>query len=181
VQFDTNTPRNPRTIAGLALSVIAPFAEGQTLTPALAAILNQTIAENISNNTRKSIEAGQGGDTNVPHTVETAQALVDAYMAEYEPGVRRSGSGEPRVVNPVEREARNLAKNKAKEFVASKGLKAKDVDMAAITTAIYDKYSEQFLAAAKKIVDARNKAENNAGELDFGDIEPLAAAPAETA
>ena len=50
MQFDKDTPRKERTIAGITVQVIQPFAEGQVLTEATAAILNQTIAENFSNN-----------------------------------------------------------------------------------------------------------------------------------
>ena len=172
MQFDANTPRKERTIAGITVQVIQPFAEGQVLTEATAAILNQTIAENFSNNLRATLEKGvldADGNKTADHTSETAQPLVDAYMAEYEPGVRRGGSGEPRVTDPVEKEARKIAREKASELIKSRGLKAKDVNMVEIAGKIFDKHRDALMAAAKKIVDARAKAEA-ANEFDLSDI-----------
>lgn len=173
MDFTAETPRNERTIAGLKLSVIAPFAEGQSLTPATAAMLNQTLAENFSNNLRKAIGDGKldanGKPTGTAFTIEEAQKLVDEYMSIYQPGVRASGSGEPRVTDPIEREARKIAKIKAKEHVAANNMKEKDVDMADLTSLIFDKYRDQLMAAGKKVHEANLKAQQSA-TIDLGDV-----------
>lgn len=179
MDFDTNTPRANRTIGGQTVTVIQPFAEGQPLTAATAAMLNQTLAENFSNNTRKAInDLGENPD---PAAV---QALVDEYMAKYQPGVRSTGEGTPRVVDPIEREARKLAKAKAEAHVISKGQKPKDVDMKALTEAVFEKYRDQFMAGGKKVVAQLEAAKKAAGEFALDDLEITAKAepaPAEAA
>lgn len=185
MQIAPNTPTATRKIEGIDVVVPQPYAEGMPLTPALAAILNQTFAENISNNLRARLKVGTvtgEGDNAVttPHDSASAQRLVDDYITGYEPGVKRGG-GEPRVTDPVEKEARTIARQKASELVRSRGLKPGDVDMAEVTGKIFEAHKEQLMAAAKKIVAAREK--NSGGELDLGAIEVAAkppSAPAQT-
>ena len=169
MQITAETPRVTRTIAELALSVAAPYAAGHVVTEAEAAMLNQTVAENIGNNLRQKIKDGQldadGNPTGVPFTAEEAQAMVDAYTAEYEPGVRTSGGGSARIVDPVEKEARNMAKSKVLEHVKAKGLKAKDVNVVELTDAVMAKHGDVLRAEAAKIVKARTKAAKNSGDL----------------
>lgn len=175
MEYTAETPRTKRTIAGIELQVIQPFAEGQPLTAATAAMLNQTLAENFSNNTRKAItELGENPD------VAKAQALLDEYMTKYQPGVRSSGSGEARVTDPVEREARKLARAKAEAHVISKGLKPRDVDMKDLTEKVFDKYRDQFMAGGKKVVAQLEAAKKAAGEFSLDDLE-IADKPAEGA
>lgn len=195
MKFDTDTPRKTRTIGGtrkpdakfapgteveFEVQVPAPYTPGsRELTEGEAAILNQTIAENLSNNLRAKLLAGKTegeGDaaTTREFTAEEAQAMVDAYLAEYEPGVRAQGSGEPRVTDPVEREARGIARDKAKEMVAAAGLKVGDVNLPEITNSIFEKNRDALMAAGKKIVEAARKAAGGA-ELDLGvDLTPKA-------
>lgn len=191
MQFTDSTPRNERRIGGkvgdqeisFGVQVPAPYAAGHVVTEGEAAILNQTIAENVSNNLRAKLLAGvkEGeGDsaTTRQFTEAEAQALVDEYLASYEPGVRRGGSGEPRVTDPVEKEARAIAREKAKELVVSQGGKPKDFDMPAIAAQIFEANREPLMAAAKKIVDNRNK-QSSGVALDGISLTP--AKPAEGA
>jgi hypothetical protein len=184
MQISAGTPRVERKIEGIAVQVPAPYTAGQVLTDATAAILNQTLGENISNNLRAKLKVGTTvgeGENAVmtPYTSETAQPLVDAYLESYEPGVKRGGSGEARVSDPVEKEARNIAREKAKELVISKGLKPKDVDMADIAGKIFDAYKDKLMAEGKKIVAARAKAAAAGNEFDLGGLD-ISAKPAPT-
>lgn len=165
MDFDTSTPRAHRTIAGQIVSVIQPFAEGQPLTAATAAMLNQTLAENFSNNLRKRIADALASD---PAT--DVQAITDAYMTEYQPGVRSSSGGTPRVTDPVEREARKLARARINELLKAKGLKAKDVNMDELVTSLYEANEAAFRKQAEGIVKAQAKAAAGTEEIDLGDF-----------
>lgn len=165
MDYTAETPRTARTIAGISVNVIQPFAEGQPLTAATAAMLNQTLAENFSNNTRKAIETALASDPNAD-----IQSLVDKYMSEYQPGVRRAGTGEPRVTDPVEKEARKLAKARVLAAAKDKGLKAADVDVAGLTTRLYEANKEAFTAQAKAIVKASQKATEGVAGLSLDDL-----------
>lgn len=182
MNFDASTPRTERTIAGRAVTVIAPYAAGHVLTEAESAMLNQTVAENFSNNLRKKIEAGETtgeGESAVTREFTDAevQSIVDTYMAEYEPGVRRSGDGSStRVTDPVEREARKLARAKVNEVLKSRNVKAKDIGaegVAELVGKLFDKNRDAFMAQGKKVVAALEKAAAAGSDgldldLDFG-------------
>lgn len=186
-----NTPTQPRNIGGktedgrelsFELTIPTPYAEGYVCDEAHAKILNQTLAENISNNLRKKLLAGvtEGeGDaaTTRDYTPAEAQALVDEYVADYEPGKTRGG-GEPRVTDPVEKEARALAREAAKDFVKSQGMKPSDVDMPEITSSIFEANREALMSEAKKIVAARNKVHDNKISLEGINLAPKAPAAA---
>ena len=167
------TPRTARSIGGksdtgnevrVTVQVPQPYSPGaRELTEGEANALNQIVAENLSNNLRASIvqgrQIGEGDSaTFEPYTDDEAQALVDAYLAEYELGVRRAGSGERQVTDPVEREARKIAREKAKELIKSQGGKPADYDMAPIVDAIFAANKDVLMAEGKKIVDRANKA-----------------------
>lgn len=181
MEFSANTPTRQKSIGELVVTVPQPFTAGpRELTEGEAAALNQVIAENLGNNLRAKFAAGitegEGESaTTRPYTPEEAQAVVDEYLARYEMGVRQVGSGESRVVDPVEREARKLAKDKAKELVKNAGRKQSEVNLTEIADTIYDQNIEALTAAAKKIVDQRRKASSVTDALDIsglGDFAP---------
>jgi hypothetical protein len=181
MQIAENTPRVARKIGGksdtgnevsVTVQVPQPYTAGATtLSEGEASALNQIVAENLSNNLRAKIVEGQidgeGKPTGEAHTDTTAQALVDEYLAEYELGVRRAGSGEPRVTDPVEREARRIAREKAKELIKAQGGKPSDYDMAPITAAIFEANKDVLMKEGKRIVDAAAKA---SGGLDLSSV-----------
>lgn len=184
MQIDPNAPRAERTISDIKVLVPQPYAAGQPLTEATAAILNQTLAENVSNNLRAKLALGhvatEGGEAQ-PHTSESAQKVVDTYLEAYEPGVKRGGGGgAPRVTDPVEKEARAIAKAKATEIVKARGLKPADVNMGEITDKLFEGNKDQLMKAAKRIVDARTKTQADSGlSLDGIDFGAAGEAPAE--
>lgn len=186
MQIATDAPRRQRAISDFIVSVPQPYIEGHTITAGEASALNQTIAENVSNNLRAKLKAGHTtgeGENAVtrPFTDEEAQVLVDNYLAEYEMGVRQTGSGTSRVVDPIEREARRLAKEAAKQLVTSKGKKLKEVDLDAITDAIYDANVDSLTAEATKIVKAKDKAGEKLADLGAAAAGLLDSASAEEA
>lgn len=98
------------TIYGIAAAITAPYAEGHVLNAAEAKVLNQTRAENISNNVRKAVgelrnEAGEFTE----EATAKAIALIQDADAKYVFTLTNVGSGR-KVVDPVEREAIAIAK-----------------------------------------------------------------------
>jgi hypothetical protein len=204
MKFADNVTRSEREIGGKAsegpsagseikfkVSVPQPYAAGShTLTEGEASALNQTIAENLSNNLRAKLILGRpavkDGDTVTEparaYTAEEAQRLVDEYLAEYEIGVRRSGSGEPRVTDPVEREARKIARQKAVDYVKSQGGKPADYDMGPITNAIFEANRDVLMAEGTKIVKALEAAKGKANDgISLDGIALAKKAPAQAA
>jgi hypothetical protein len=199
MDFNLDTPRTAAIIAGRSVNVIAPFAEGQPLTPATAAMLNQTLKENFSNNCRDKINLGQLDETGKPKgkaasgkpgsddyvdaeyplTDEQVQALVDAHMADYQPGVR-SSNGAPRVTDPVEREARKIARSKVVAKLKEQNLKAADVDMDELVEGIFQKHKDQFMASGKKVVAAIMAAAAATDGLNISVVAPTPAPEPET-
>jgi hypothetical protein len=175
LNITAETPRRNRTIAGFQVLVPSPYIAGHPLTEGEAAQLNQVLAENVSNNLRKKLEdgyvTGEGEDEKAAeYTPAEAQAKVDEYMQVYEPGVRTSGGGEARVTDPVEREARKIAKQKAVELVKQHGMKAKDVDLTPIIDQIFEANRELLMAEGKKIVRANEAAKAKGDAIDITGI-----------
>jgi hypothetical protein len=157
-----------KVIAGESFQLSQPYAAGHTLTEAEAKTLNQVRSENIGNNLRDKIkeliEAGKLAD---------AQALVAERDASYEFTLAQVGAS--RVLDPVEKEARSLAKEIVKAKLAEKGLKftvAPDGETkeswAEKMEANVEKFaaSEQVLAEAKKAVAAKQKRMANLASLE---------------
>ena len=163
MNIQPNTPRQEYTVAGHAVTIPAPFAEGHVCTAAEARALNQTLAENVRNNVSRQI-----ADT---ATVESVQHSINEYVAKYEFGVR-SGGGGGRTVDPVEREALRLATEAVRTALRKKGINLKDVAQADISARAKQAVQNmpQFRAEAKKNVDRQNKLA--ADELDLGDLVP---------
>jgi hypothetical protein len=107
-------------IDGEKFTVNAPYSEGHICTAAEARTLNQTRAENIGNNFRKSVKEKKAKG-------ESLASLIDEirqYDAEYS---FASGRGGPRVaVDPVEREARKIAIEAITAKLKEQGRKFKD-------------------------------------------------------
>lgn len=171
MKYDDSTPRSAATIAGVGLSVIAPFAEGYTLSASEANVMNQVLKENLRNNfaTRvQKVTEEVGGVDKID--VAALQAELDAYTSEYEFGIRKAGSGGQKILDPVEKIARKLATDKLKEQLKAKGFKVKDVpeeQFEGYVNQILEKYPA-IRQEAQRQVKASQKI--GADELDFSDI-----------
>lgn len=182
MNVNAETPRSARTIGGkpeggtevsFKVQVPQPYVAGShTLTDGEASALNQIIAENLSNNLRKRLiegkpaveanaETGVKAESARPWTAEEAQKIVDAYLVEYEIGVRRAASGERQVTDPVEREARKIARQKAVAMIKEQGGKPGDYDLGPIVDAIFDANKDLLMKEGKKVVEAARKAQEN--------------------
>ena len=142
------------TIAGQSFVVNLRYIAGHILTEGEAAALNQTFCENVRNNMAKKVKDGAGQDE------------VTGYANEYEFTVAGVAS-ERKVVDPIEREARKIAR----VLVADKVREAFDLTLAkyyktdtdegkAALEAKIDEVAalEAVLAQAKKNVAAQRKA-----------------------
>lgn len=146
------------TIAGAEFEISAPYVEGAVITAAEAKVLNQTRAENIGNNFRKSVKdalEAEGADlTNVT-------ALIAAYDAEY---AFTLSNATRTPVDPVDAEAQRLAREYVKAKLAAAGHKSlKDYLAIEGNEAKYDAAVEkvagmdEIVKQAKKRVDDKKK------------------------
>jgi hypothetical protein len=110
MQFTDQTPRTEFTCQGIVFTCPQPYVPGpRELTEGEASTLNQTMVENVRNNFAGKLKANAEKPEAERKTF--TQADVDAYVTEYEFGVRKAGSGEARLT-PVEREARRIARDR---------------------------------------------------------------------
>jgi hypothetical protein len=156
MKVSKKTPKTDITVQGIALAAPMPYAEGHVLTPNEAAAVNQLLHENLRNNfanvVKKAKEAG-----NVDQAA--LQAEFDKYIEGYEFGVRRTGTGGTRIVDPVEREANKIAKTKVKEALRAKNIKLDTVAKEKFDALVAQLSSRaEIVQAAKEIVEARSKA-----------------------
>lgn len=167
MQLREDCPTRARTIGGVEVQVPQPYAEGHPLTAAEAAMMNQTFAENISNNMR----AKAVGEDGAVLTAEAFQPLIDEYVAGYEPGVRQGGGGGgARALTPIEVEVRNLATAKLKEILKQRGLKQKDIEFVKVRDQIIEQHKDVLTAQAEKVVKAREKAAGSAEDDIFASV-----------
>lgn len=151
--------KKTKVIAGEVFEITAPYAAGHVLTEAEAKTLNQVRSENIGNNVREKvkelIEAGK---------LQEARDLVAEKDATYEFTLATVGASTK--LDPVEREARSIAKEVVKAKLAEKGLKISTPpegetkeSWAEKIEANIEKFAatEQVMAEAKKAVNAKKK------------------------
>lgn len=167
------------TISGETFEIAAPYEEGHQLNAAEASVLNQTFLENIRNNVASKIKAGKEAaekagttfslDTPVGGEGEdagkTLRQLCTEYADNYEFGVRVSRNSEP--ADPVEREARAIAREALNATLKAQGIKRKDVD-----DAIFEEALQLQSKKASIVKEAQRrvkvKTEIGAEELDIG-------------
>ena len=141
-----------KTIAGVPFEISQPYEAGHALTEAEAKVLNQTRSENIGNNCRKKVvELIEADDA------KGAQAHVAQYDKEYEFTLAVVGAS--RKLDPVEKEARAIARESIKAKLAAEGRKLKDIDKERLAEVIAEvSERDAVVKEAKKRVAARNKA-----------------------
>jgi hypothetical protein len=169
------------TIAGETFEIAAPYEEGHTLNAAEASVLNQTYLENIRNNVAGKIKAakeaaekagtafsldtpigGEGEDAG-----KTLRQVCNDYAKTYEFGFRATRNAEP--VDPVQREARAIAREALLAKLRANGVKRKDVPEEAFEEALA-KHAQNpaILKEANRRVKA--KADMGLDELDLSAI-----------
>lgn len=150
-------------IAGHEFQISQPYEAGYVLTEVDAKVLNQVRSENIANNMRKAVkEAEEAG------TLSEVASKVAEYDAEYTFAMPSTGAAK-RVVDPVEREARKLAREAIKAQLAKDGRKIKDIDAEKLETAIETVAAkDEILKLARKAVKDREATANAADEIDLG-------------
>lgn len=179
------------TISGETFEIKVPYSAGHTLTEAEASVLNQTFTENIRNNSAGRIKAAkEAAETNgTPFSLDTPiggegedagktlRQLIQEYADTYEFGVRTQRSSEP--ADPVEREARSIAREAITAQLRAKGIKRKDVTEEAFEQAL-QKHSKnpQILKEAQRRVKAKNDIGLDELGLDLSDSAPAEEAAA---
>lgn len=150
MEIQANCPTKEFTCATVILQAPQPFDEGHECTGQEAGALNQLLVENSRNNfattCKKMQEAGDDG--------ATIQKAYDGHISGYDFGVRR---GRMAILDPVEREAYNMAKVRVLEVLRKKGTNMKELDADTLNTYVQnalDKYP-QFRESAQAIVDQR--------------------------
>jgi len=146
MQFDSSTPRNEITIQELPFTVPAPFKAGHQVNENEAAALNQILAENVRNNFAAKIKASKEKNEAPP-----SQSDLDAYVSEYEFGVRRGGTADP-----VMKEALALAKTAISAKLKAAGKSVTAADLTALAEEAVDKHP-QLLEKAAAIVASRKE------------------------
>lgn len=160
MNINSETPRIPGVIQGIAVTFPAPYAEGHVCTAAEAAALNQLLKENISNNLRKWV-----AETNP--TPEFLQSAVDERAAEYEFGVRSGGGGRA-PADPVRTEALKLARQLVVSRLKQAGRKATREQVAELVERVFAANEAALRARAEKELAARQKAISALGDIDLG-------------
>lgn len=159
-------------IQGEKFEVSQPYAAGHVLTEVEAKVLNQTRSENIRNNLAKLVKDAKGeADALNPDQHAELQAKIAEYDAEYTFSTPGTGGTAARRLDPVEREARTIAREAIKAKLAAEGRKLKDVDPEKLEAAIEHVASqENTLKIAKKRVAERQKAQSELLDgLELGD------------
>jgi hypothetical protein len=145
-------------IQGESFDISTPYAEGHALTEIEAKVLNQVRCENVRNNQAKAIKEAKEAGT---FDLATAQSAVAEYDSAYEFSAGRVG-GSTRTMDPIEREAKKIAREAIKAQLAAQGRKLGDVDKdklaAAIATAMENadilKLAKKRVADQQKLLEA---------------------------
>lgn len=158
MDYDKQTPRREITINEVVLKVISPFKEGDVLTPEQAAVLNQTLAENLRNNFAgrvKEVKEAAGGAAGVD--LVSLQKELNEYTKEYTFGARRAAGI---AVNPVERIALSLAKPAVKQALVKAGKDPKSYTAEQLTELAKGALAKypHFMEQAQKMYDAKKAA-----------------------
>lgn len=163
MQLPPNAERVNFTIKGLVFSAPEPFVEGDIITAAEAAVLNQVFRENIRNNFASTVEKAKEEAAKSGSTVDrdTLQESLDKYIEAYEFGVGvRRAPGVSRAVDPVEAEARSIALSRIKEGLRAKGLQISKVGKERLDELVNEALAAhpQLYERAKAIIEARQAA-----------------------
>jgi hypothetical protein len=144
-------------ISGQSFELASPYNEGHVLTAAEANAMNQLRHENIRNNVAKAVKEAYELDTE--EAIIAVLEKVAAYDAEYAFRISGTGGSSTRL-DPVEREARAIAKAGILNHLQKSGrnFKSVPVDM---TTEEWDAKIEaqiNILATSDQVLEAARQA-----------------------
>jgi hypothetical protein len=162
--------RQSVTIQGEMYEIPAPYAEGHQLSAIEAAVLNQTFSENVRNNVAARMK--KRAEANEP--AFTAEE-VESYALSYTFEAKTVRGPRAEAVDPVEREARNLAKSAVMDFLRKKNRTFKSIAETKEARAewldgMIDKLLEakpEYRENAKALVAARKAASVTVGDLEL--------------
>lgn len=138
------------TILDFEFPISMPYTEGHVLTGPEAKVLNQTRKENLSNNFRKHVQAFKDGAEGAMSETDLLEAFAKL-DAEYVFNERTAAASVK--LDPVEREARAIARDLVRTALAADGRKVKDVDPDAYEAKVAEVAAmDEVIAQAKKIV-----------------------------
>lgn len=158
------------TVQGVSVDVKAPYEAGQTITEAEAKALNQVRAENVRNNTAKAVkELLEAANGDVAAVQSQAQALIAEYDAAYEFTLASVGGGR-KPADPLEKEARNIARDFIVGKIKDAGMTQKEYLEKNGEDAIKAKIEElsehpKIIEAAKKALAQRQKMADSLADL----------------
>lgn len=147
-------------IDGISFEISQPYAAGHTLTEVEAKVLNQVRSENIGNNLRAQVK-----DFKEKGKESELSALVKEYDEAYVFTTAGDGSGR-KTLDPIEREARAIAKDVIKAELAKQGRNLKTVPEGLTAEQWAEKLEENIekiatnetvLKAARKAVEDKRK------------------------
>ena len=144
------------TIQSESFTISTPYSEGHPITAVEARVLNQTRSENVCNNQRKAIKAAKEEGT---FDLKAAKKSIADYDAAY--SFATGGPAVKRTLDPIQKEARAIARNLISAKLKDAGKKMKDQDKAKLATAV-DQWAEhpKVIAAATKVVKEREELAN---------------------
>ena len=142
----------PLTIQGQQFNIPMPFSAGHVLEASEASAMNQLYAENIRNNFAGKMKKAEEAKETIP-----GQAELDVYCQTYKFGAK--GISGPKL-DPVEAEARRLAKTAITEALKAKGYKLKDVPDEQLQAWVVEavESTPQFRTTAQTLISQRNAA-----------------------
>ena len=147
-------------IQSVTFEVATPYDEGHVLTAIEAKVLNQTRCENVRNNCAKFVK--EHGES------QATKEHVATYDIGYEFTV--AGTGASRRMDPIEREARSIARDAIRAKLAEDGRKLKDIAPDDLENALEQVAAkdEVIKLAKKRIADKAKLAETAIGDIKIG-------------
>jgi hypothetical protein len=144
------------TILDVEFPISMPYAEGHVLTGPEAKVLNQTRKENLSNNFRKNVQAFKDGGEGAMSETELQEAFAEL-DTNYVFNERTAAAATK--FDPVEKEARSIARDLIRQAASAQGLKVKDLDQDEYEAKIAEVAAmDEVIAQAKKIVKQKQSA-----------------------
>lgn len=150
-------------IQGITFTAPAPYAEGHVVTQAEAVTLNQVYAENLRNNFAKRVKTAKDAAGEGELTAEQVEGLRQEFTT-YAEGYQFHGKRSSRVIDPVEKETRKIARVALNERVRKSGKDLKSLPK--------EKIEDLLTQLIERNPAFREEAQRRvAAARDYGDVE----------